>query len=133
MRFAKEMIEAKKKLEKMGHDVEIPSDTQKFIDDPNFTTDNHEANYKHAIETDVMRWCFNEIADRDAILVLNYQKNGIPGHLGTSVLMEIALAFYLKKKIFLLNHPSDVKKEKSTHEVLLMHPIILNGDLSKLK
>jgi hypothetical protein len=133
MRFAKEMMETKKKLESMGHHAEIPSDTQKFIDDPSFTTDNHEENYKHALETDVMRECFNKIPKSDAILVLNYTKNGVPGHIGANTLIEIGLAYHFKKKIFLLNNPPDVRKEKSTHEVLIMQPIVLDGDLGRIQ
>jgi hypothetical protein len=133
MRFVKEMMETKKKLESMGHKADVPLDIQKFIDDPDFTTDNHEENYKHALETDVMRGHFNLIEKSDAIVVLNYPKNGIPGHLGTSCLMEMALAYHFNKKIFLLYEPPDIKKEKSTHEVLIMQPIILGGDLNKLK
>jgi hypothetical protein len=133
MRFAKEMMEAKKKLEKMGHNAEVPCDIQKFLDDPNFTTDNHEENYKHAIETDVMRECYNKIEKSDAIVVLNYTKNGVQGHIGANSLIEIGLAYHFKKKIFLLNNPPDVMKEKSTHEVLIMQPIVLHGDLNKIQ
>ena len=46
--------------------------------------------------------------------------------------MEIGLAYYLRKKIFLLYPPPPIKEEKYTHEVLLMQPVILNGDLSTL-
>jgi hypothetical protein len=133
MRFAKQMIETKKKLENMGHVAEVATDIQKFLDDPSFTTDNHEENYKHALETDVMRKHFNLIVKSDAIVVLNYTKNGIPGHLGTSCLMEMAIAYHFKKKIFLLHEPPDARKEKSTHEVLIMQPIILDGDLTKIR
>jgi hypothetical protein len=132
MRFAKEMMEAKKKLEQMGHNAEVPCDTQKFIDDPAFTTDNHEENYRHVLETDIMRKCFNKIAGSDAIVVLNHTKNGVPGHIGANSLIEIGLAYYLNKKIFLLHHPPNVKEEKSTHEVLIMQPVILDGDLERI-
>lgn len=133
MRFAREMVETKKKLEKMGHHAEIPADAQKFIDEPGFTTDNHEENYKHAMETDIMRRCFNEIDRSDAIVVLNHTKNGIDGHIGANTLMDMAVAYHLGKRIFLLNHPPDVRKEKSTHEVLIMQPIILDGNLDKIR
>jgi len=47
--------------------------------------------------------------------------------------MEMALAYHFNKKIFLLHSPPDVRKEKSTHEVLIMQPIILDGDLSRIR
>jgi len=133
MHFAKEMLEVKQKLEVMGHVVEVPCDTQEFVDSPDFTTDNHEENYKHCIENDIIRKSFNSIAENDAILVLNYPKNGTNGYAGASVLMEIGLAYYLNKKIFLLYPPPPVKGVKSSHEILIMKPAILNGDLSKIK
>ena len=132
MYFSKEMLEAKKRLEEMGHLAEVPCDTQLFVDKPEMTTDNHEENYKHCIDNDIIRKSFNSIAENDAILVLNYSKNGVDGYVGASGLMEIGLAYYLNKKIFLLYPPPPVKKAKPTHEILIMQPIILNGDLSKL-
>ena len=100
MYFSKEMLAAEKKLEAMGHWAKIPCDTKLFADDPQKTTDNHETNYQHCVENDIIRKCFDDIAESDSILVLNYPKNGREGYMGTSVLMEIGLAYYLKKKIF---------------------------------
>ena len=130
MYFAKEMLEAQEKLKKMRHIAEVPCDAQEFVDNPKMTTDNHEENYKWCINNDIIRKCFNSIAENDAILLLNYPKNGINGYVGASGLMEIGLAYYLNKKIFLLYPPPPPKEVKSSHEILVMQPIILNGDLS---
>ncbi len=133
MTFSKEMLESQKKLEDMGFEVEVPCDIEKFIKDPEFTTDNHEENFKHCIENDIMRKCFNLIEEADAILVLNHQKGGIEVYVGASSLMEIGLAYHLGKKIFLLNSPPSEKRIKSSHEILITQPIILDGDLDKIK
>jgi hypothetical protein len=133
MSFAKEMLEAEEKLKTMGHIANPPCDTRDFVEDSSKSTDNHEENLKHCIENDIIRKCFNEIAERDAILVLNYPKNGTEGYLGPSVLMEIGLAYFLRKKIFLLNPLPPVEKARYSHEVLIMQPVILNGDLSLIK
>jgi len=130
MHFAKEMLEAKKKLEEVGHTVEVPCDTQKFVDNSEMTTDNHEENYKWCIDNDIIRECFNSIAKNDAILLLNYPKNELNGYVGASGLMEIGLAYYLNKKIFLLYPPPSVKEAKYSHEIIIMQPIILNGNLN---
>lgn len=130
MHFSKEMLEAKKKLEEMGHIAEVSCDTQEFANNHKMTTDNHEENYKWCIDNDIIRKCFDSIAENDAILLLNYPKNGINGYVGASGLMEIGLAYYLKKKIFLLYPPPPVKEVKSTHEILIMQPVTLNGDLN---
>ena len=130
MHFAKEMLEAQKKLKEFGHIVEVPCDTRLFIDKPDMTTDNHEEDSKHCIDNDIIRKSFNSIAENDAILVLNYPKDGVNGYVGASGLMEIGLAYFLKKKIFLLYSPPPVKETKYSHEIFIMQPVILNGDLS---
>lgn len=130
MHFAKEMLEAKKSLEEKGHEVGVPCDTKTFVDNPEMTTDNHEQNYKWCVENDILRKCFDLIADSDAVLLLNYPRNGINGYVGASGVMEVGLAYYLKKKIYLLYPPPSPTEVKSSHEILIMQPIILNGDLN---
>lgn len=133
MNFAKKMLEVKQELQRLGHEAGVPCDTQLFADDSQKTTDNHDENFKRCLEQDIIRRCFDEIAQSDAIIVLNYSKNGKKGYLGASVLMEIGLAYYLRKKIFLLFAPPPVQEEKYAHEVLIMQPVILDGDLTKIK
>ena len=58
----------------------------------------------------------------------NYEKRGIAGYIGGNTLIEIGLAFYLKKPIYLMN---DVSSELSYKvEILGMRPIVLHGDLN---
>ncbi len=54
-------------------------------------------------DTGIMKKFFDEIAASEGVLFLNYNKKGIPGYIGASVLMEIGIAYYLGKKIFLIN------------------------------
>ncbi len=133
MHFSKEMLKIQKKLEEMGHVVEVPCDTHEFANNQNMTTDNHEENYKWCIDNDIIRKCFDLIVESDAILMLNYPKKGIEGYVGASGLMEIGLAYYFKKKIFLLYPPPSPQEVKSSHEIFIMQPIILNGDLNLIK
>ena len=132
MYFAKEMLGVQKQLKEMGHIAEVPCDTQEFVNNHKMTTDNHEENYKWCIDNDIIRKCFNSIAESDAILLLNYPKNGLDGYVGASGLMEIGLAYHLNKKIFLLYPPPPPKEVKSSHEILIMQPVVLNGDLGKI-
>jgi hypothetical protein len=69
-------------------------------------------------------WC-------DAILVINHEKGGIQGYVGGNTLIEIGVAFYLKKKIFILNPVSSELSYKQ--EILGMKPTMLYGDLSKIR
>lgn len=68
-----------------------------------------------------VEWC-------DAILVANYDKKGIAGYVGGNTLIEIGLAFYLKKPIYLLKEVSTELTYKQ--EILAMKPILLNDDIS---
>ena len=125
MAFAKEMIEAKKDLEKKNHFVVIPVNTEKYADG----TIGIE-NKLEKIELDVIRSYFEEIKKNDAVLVINKDKNNIKNYVGGNSLIEIAFAHVLNKKIFLLN---PVPQMSYSDEIEAMNPVILNGDLSKIR
>lgn len=133
MHFAKEMLETKKELEKNGHEVFVPTDTQDHTINPElkggFEKD-FDAEIRHCIEKDVLRDGLDKIAKSDAIIHLNYPKNGIDGYIGPSGIMEIGVAFHLKKKIFLMYNVD--KEQKYALEIMLTSPVILSGDLSKI-
>lgn len=71
---------------------------------------------------------YNKIDWCEAILVVNPEKRGVAGYVGGNTLIEIGVAFYLKKKIFILNDVSATLTYKQ--EILGMKPVVLNGDLS---
>ena len=91
-----------------------------------------EKNFQYCIEHDVVRKGFQQVADADCVLVLNLPKNGIAGYIGTSALMEMGIAHWLRKKIFLLNEPPTHKEHRWAHEVRIMQPIILEGNLARI-
>ena len=66
-------------------------------------------------------WC-------DGILVVNHEKRGMDGYVGGNTLIEIGVAFYLKKKIYIVNPVSSELSYKQ--EIMGMKPVIINGDLS---
>ena len=70
-----------------------------------------------------------KIKKNDAILVLNFEKKGIPNYLGGGTFMEIVKAWELKKKIFFFN---PIPKCSFTDELTGINPIIINKDLSKI-
>src|SRR2546425_644914 len=100
MAFAEDMVKAKKELEALGHTVLVPHDIETHLENPEFV-DDLSGNYQHVVETDIMRKCFDLVAESDAVLVLNLDRKGVSGYIGTSTLMEIGLAYYLQKKLFL--------------------------------
>jgi nucleoside 2-deoxyribosyltransferase len=131
MTFAKKMLEAKKKLEKMGHVVNLPPDARE-VTDGKINHDDLDADYEHCVKNDIIKRQFDFIDKSDAVLVLNYNKNDTNGYIGTSSLMEIGVAHHLGKKIFLLNPIPHHSEHRWVHEVRIIQPIILNGDLDKI-
>ena len=129
MCFAKDMVETRRELENLSHAVSLPYDTEDHLKDPTLRDDT-ERGRKHSIETDIYRKCFDILADNEAILVLNKPQRGVDGYIGAAVLMEIGLAYYLHKKIFLLNPvPAN---ERYSEDVTILGAVILDGDLSKI-
>jgi hypothetical protein len=76
----------------------------------------------------MIRGHFEEIVKSDAILVMNYEKIGKPNYIGPNVLMEMAIAFYLHKPIYVLNGESE--DSPLIDEILGLQPIFLEGDRS---
>jgi hypothetical protein len=78
-----------------------------------------------------MKGHFKKVLEGDAILVLNYRKNGIDGYIGGNVLMEMALAFHYKKPIFVLHQVTAALP--LYEEVMGMRPRFLGGELTNLR
>jgi hypothetical protein len=125
MFFSKEMLLVKTELEKAEHTVFVPSDVHDCAENPDLAAD-----VEHCLRTNVQEECFNNVANSDAILVLNYKKNGIEGYIGGATLMEIGIAQHLKKKIFLLNPVPKVEDLRYSVEIQIAKPVILNGNLN---
>lgn len=132
MAFAKDMIKVKKELEEKGHTVFVPHDIEIHVENPHFV-DDLAGNLSHVRETDIMRRCFDLIAQSDAVLVLNLDRKGIKGYIGASTLMELGLAYYLKKKLFLYQDIPHWDEVRWAHEISIMQPTIVKGDINKVK
>jgi hypothetical protein len=131
MKFAEEMIRTQKELQEMGHDALVPLGTEPHINDKDFV-ENLEDNLAFCIKEDIMRRNFQQVANSDAVLVLNYKRNGIDGYIGVSALMEMGVAHFLNKKIFLMQPMPDFNEARWAHEVAIMQPTIISNDLSKI-
>lgn len=144
--FYKEMEEARDELVKLGYEVKIPElaleapeqfggDKKiyfgKFIED-NGGIDAFPAGHEiWSLKEGAIRDHYEKIDWADAILVINEEKRGIPGYVGGNTLIEIGVAFYLKKAIYIMNTVSSKLSYKQ--EILGMKPIMLHGDLSRIK
>jgi nucleoside 2-deoxyribosyltransferase len=130
MQFHREMREVQARLKDMGHTALVPKsielmDTQGYVHP---TEDDARINAK--IQHDFIREHFRKIEKSDVILILNYDKKGIPNYIGGNTFLEMGLAFWLGKKIYLL-HPIPAMDYKT--EMHAMQPTVLNGDLGGIE
>lgn len=72
---------------------------------------------------------FEKIKNSDAILVCNYTKNGIENYIGGNTLIEIGVAAYAQKILYILNAIPEVSYKD---EIFGTKPIVLNGDIELL-
>jgi len=132
--FYTEVIAFSYKLEDLGINVILPKTAAemkaKGRENDEAKTDWVKAAVGDHGKARLIRGHFDEITKSDAILVMNYEKHGKPNYIGPNVLMEMAISFYLKKPIYILNG----KPENSPliDEILGLEPVFLNGDISKL-
>ena len=82
------------------------------------------------IKTKAIRDYFKYIEKADAILICNFTKGKEEDRIGDNAYLEMCIAFYLKKKIFVLNGPP--YNSSKCEEVIAMKPTFLFGDLSKI-
>jgi hypothetical protein len=66
----------------------------------------------------------------DSILCCNFKKKNIDNYIGNTMIMYIAIAFYLNKKIYILY---DIPNTDNKDEIKAIEPICLNADLKKIK
>jgi len=129
MVFTEKMIEMKKQLEAMGHTVYISDFAHAFVGKTEAEKEQTTQYYKN--EHDAIRAFWKHIQESDAILVLNYDRRGVKNYIGGNSFLEIGFAHVLNKKIFLLNPIPDIQYYHS--EIEAMKPVVIHGDLSKLK
>jgi len=132
--FYKDVIEFCSSLENLGITVILPKTAAKMRaegkENDESVTDwsSHSEGY-HG-KSLLMRQHFEEIARSDAILVMNYEKHGKKNYIGPNVLMEMAVAFFLHKPVYVLN---GVPEESPViDEILAIEPVFLEGDIQKI-
>lgn len=126
MIFSKEMVDSKNKLESLGHKVVLPHNTEMYASGI-FTAETRKESTQNKIKDDLIRGYFNTIKDSDAILAMNFTKNGIENYIGGNTLMEIGFAHVLNKKVFLLN---PIPEMQYRDEIEAVEPIIINDDFN---
>lgn len=132
VQFYKHVVEIAHALREAGFIALIPDTAEKMAASGDFTPrkswHTNEADFH--IKKSLIDGHFKKIEKADAILVVNDEKNGISGYIGGNVLMEMTVAYYLKKKIYILNPV--IKTLPIYEEVKGIFPTFLDGDLTKL-
>jgi len=130
---AQNLVDIYQELEKLGHEPQMhplmfdiaSGNAQALVAEAG--KDHAEVKRKH----NFIKYWYDLIVSGDAIVVGNFDKNGIKNYIGGNTLMEIGFAHVNNKKIFLYN---PVPEELSyADEIKAMVDVILDGDLTKVK
>jgi hypothetical protein len=125
MSAAEKIIQVKEELENLGHQVVVPANMERHL----AKTFNAHESTEEKIKDDLIRKYFQEIRHADAVLALNYDKNGIKNYIGGNTFLELAFGHVLDKKLFLIN---DIPEVSYRDEIIAMQPNILEGDLTRI-
>lgn len=129
MSSAEKMMEIKKELTSFGHEVVLPRNSEHYASGKIKLEDSGEST-ENKIKFDLIREYYVEIGDSDAVLIVNIDKNGIENYIGGNAFLELGFGHVLNKKLFLLN---PVPNMIYVDEIMAMQPVVLNGDLEKIR
>jgi len=131
--FYEHVNQIAEQLQKMGFNVVVPKTARKMKEVGDYdvtkikTWINRPEDFglKHELASDH----FKEVANGDAILIVNDDKPGKPNYIGPNVTMEWGLAYYLGKPAFIYK---GVPKDSNYFEEVYGMAKVIDGDLSKI-
>ena len=127
LKFFEEMRKLEKLLISQGHSAILPI---KFVG-TDYDNKTIMDGIRNITKNNAIKEHYKKILETNAILVANYDKNGVPNYIGGNTFLEMGLAYVNNKKIFVLN-PLPTTGVNYLEEMFGMQPIILNGDLLKI-
>lgn len=115
----------KEQLEAAGHVITLPNSYDRPMREEEMKALGAK---QHAeFKGEKLREQIEKVKNNDAILVLNFEKNGLANYIGGATFLEVFKAFELGKKIFLYNPiPEGILRD----ELVGMQPVIIDADLS---
>ncbi|MCX6720272.1 MAG: hypothetical protein NTW11_00445 [Candidatus Staskawiczbacteria bacterium] len=133
VKFAPQLVDIYRKLEKMGHQpmmheqmFGLANGTAAQLTDMANGVENSEIKRKY----NYIKFWHGLIKSGDAVLICNFDKNGIKNYVGGNTLMEIGFAHVNDKKVFLLNQiPTDVSY---SDEIKAMVDVVLDGNIEQI-
>ncbi len=126
--FYKDIETIKKELEKNGHIVELPNSY--YEPDAESKSWNLGKEEHAKFKARMFKMSEERIATMDAVLTLNFDKNGKKNYIGGATFIEIYEAFRKGKKIYLYN---DIPDGMLYDEISGFSPIVINGNLELIK
>lgn len=126
--FYDKVLPIKEFLESKGHEVTLPNSFNEPFAEERFR--NMSAEEHINFKSKMMRKDRENLEPQDAILVLNFEKKGIPNYIGGATFLEVYMAWHLGKKIFFYN---SLPKCSFTDELIGINPVVINGDLERIK
>ena len=135
--FTNEAYEIKQKLEERGHEVLVYPQKVK-VNGKFIPVTEYYRMRKNNLTDDLLRIKqklidehIQKIKKSDAILVLNLDKDGRIGYIGGNTFLEMSIAHYLKKKIFIWKKPSE--NLPYFEEIRALNPIIIDERIEEIK
>jgi len=128
MQYTEQMMGYKEKLNKLGHHAFLTDLHKPFIGKSDEEKEEIKIHQKN--NCDAIREFWRAMQGADAVLVINLDKHGIKNYVGGNTFLEMGFAHVLNQKVFLLNNIPDMIY---TSEIVAMKPVIINGDLSRIK
>jgi len=133
--FRKESYKIKKLLEEKGYEVLVyPEDVE--VKGKRVAVEDYHRMKKENLTRDLVNLQaqlmdnhIKRIEQSDAILVLNFDKEGEEGRVGGNVFLEMGIARYLGKKIFLWKQPGE---GSFLEEIMALQPIVIGEDVEKI-
>ncbi len=125
--FYSKVLPIKAELEKAGHIISLPN----CFDDPGTEERYRNLGLKEHSEwkSTMLKHSTDVINAIDAVLVLNFEKNGVKNYIGGATFLEMYDAFRLNKKIYLYNNiPEGILQD----EIKGFEPILIGRDLTKV-
>ena len=123
--FYDRIADIKQGLEHAGHEIYLPN----CYDNPGVEAALRGTAEHSKFKAEMFKKSEDTISKMDAVLVLNFDKNGQKNYIGGATFLEMYDAFRLGKKIFMYN---DIPEGMLSDEIIGFAPIVINGNLKNI-
>jgi hypothetical protein len=127
IKFYDEMLKVQKVLEGLGHMVLMPNKAEGV----DYWAKDNRSRVEAKKKFNFIGEHLDKIEKSDAVLVVNVTKNEITNYIGANTFLEMGFAYYRKKKIYTINPLPN--QQYIEDELLTFEPMVLDGDLGKIK